>query len=210
MTLIKRIPKGDPLTFQEMDGNWDDLSARLTSLQSLIDLLDGRVTTLTGLSSTVSTHTSDIASLVSTDSSHNSRLSALESQLTSLTTRVTALETAQTGNTVVNYDGTANNYTTVSLNASFVSFIKLTLSGQCRVRGYTSAIARDTDASRTLGVYPTPGTGVVFEVSNIVNNYTYWFSPVPAGYFSDKTLYLNITNAASNITYSFQAVRELS
>ena len=148
MTLIKRIPKGDPLTFQEMDGNWDDL----------IDLLDGRVTTLTGLSSTVSTHTSDIASLVSTDSSHNSRLSALESQLTSLTTRVTALETAQTGNTVVNYDGTANNYTTVSLSASFVSFIKLTLSGQCRVRGYTSAIARDTDASNkqfsVLGVAP--------------------------------------------------------
>jgi hypothetical protein len=100
MVVVKRIPKGTPLSFEEMDGNWDTLSLTVASVQTDVTVLTGQTNSLEGniaaMATTVGQHTTSINTLSPIVEQHSSNITTLSSDLISTTDRVTTLEGAGT------------------------------------------------------------------------------------------------------------------
>lgn len=79
------------------------------------------------------------------------------------------------------------------------------------VRIYTSGTAATADASRGIGIDPTPNSGVIGEVITSTSTLAYMFSPAAIGYTDDPTtIYIRVTNLTADIrpvTFTFTILK---
>ena len=88
MDLTKRLDKGIPLTFQEMDDNWDYLMQQISSANANIAAF------VSGFKSGLDTNTAAISSLQTSNSTNASAITSVQSSLTTLQNSLTAVQAA--------------------------------------------------------------------------------------------------------------------
>lgn len=90
----------------------------------------------------------------------------------------------------------------------YKSYVLLKIQTSCEawVRIYTDSSSRTSDASRTIGTDPIPGSGVIAEVLTTTGYLTQLVTPAIFGFNNDATPTANIYMAVTNYNASTQAV----
>ena len=83
---------------------------------------------------------------------------------------------------------------------------KIVTSCEAWVRIYTDSTSRTSDASRSIGTDPVPGSGVIAEVLTTTGYLTQLITPGIFGFNNDGTPSTNIYLAVTNYNASAQAV----
>lgn len=81
-----------------------------------------------------------------------------------------------------------------------------------RVRAYTSAADRTSDATRSVGIDPTPPHGVILDLVTTASVLSWWTNPAVDGYTADATgevpvLVTNLSPSSAAVTVTFTFVR---
>lgn len=125
-------------------------------------------------------------------SSSNGSISGGASR-TTITANTASLANLATGNV------TATGYKSYVL-------LKIQTSCEAWVRIYTDSSSRTSDASRTIGTDPIPGSGVIAEVLTTTGYLTQLVTPAIFGFNNDATPTANVYMAVTNYNVSTQAV----
>lgn len=100
---------------------------------------------------------------------------------------------------------------TVTLSPGY-RLLRVETSVPARVRVYDSAASRTADASRFVGVDPTPPHGVILDLLTTSSVLGWWMNPVVDGYTADGTVDVpvsvtNLGTSTTAVTVTFTFVR---